>query len=324
MSHEFRESIGVSQLGPDKFISKYYPERTGNTADIAFGGFALGLSVNAGVQSVPPQFFCYSAQGLYLGPTLTTEKVSLQVHKVRDTKTFKTVRVEALQTQKGVQRITFCITLDFQLKEAPVLKYNLDPRIKPTPVAELEDYSDYVQGRVKKGLVSEQLAQIYTTQFGMLKRFFEMRHCLESVSGQNLLGLDKNCKTTQDGLTITEKSSALWFRSKTPISQAESYAAVAFMTDAALAFLPLTFRNEFITEYGALSSLDCSLRFHTSDFNCNNWLLHEQVTEAADDGRTFSIGRVFREDGVLVATMSQMSILRAKPARSSKSPPSKI
>jgi acyl-CoA thioesterase len=41
-----------------------------------------------------------------------------------------------------------------------------------------------------------------------------------------------------------------------------------------------------------------------------SWLLHEQNTERASDGRSFSVGRMFTEQGVEFARMSQVSILR--------------
>jgi acyl-CoA thioesterase len=61
-----------------------------------------------------------------------------------------------------------------------------------------------------------------------------------------------------------------------------------------------------------VSSLDFSLRFFTPPPVKleEDWLLLEQNTERAADGRTFSVGRMFTEDGVEFARMSQVSILR--------------
>lgn len=306
------DMIALSDLTKTTSISIHNPEKMGNTADIAFGGCVLSMAMNAAVRVVPSEFFLYSAQGYYLGPTLASEKLVFVLVWIRDTKTFKTVRVEAKQLQKEKERVTFYLTLDFQVKEQTALLYNLEPRMKHPPPESCLDHRDYLQQRVDRKQLHPKIFEAWSIGFALFSRFFESRPCPEGVSTQNVLGMDKRAKTTQDGLHITQKSSASWFRSRTEISRAESYAAIGFVTDAALAFIPATFNNQFIDDYGPLSSLDCSLRFHTNDFSCNDWMLHEQVTEAGNDGRTFSTGRVFRQDGTLVATMQQMSIMRPK------------
>lgn len=315
MARTFKDIIAVQDVSETKHISLNNPSKMGNTADIAYGGCVLSLAINAAVRSVPKQFFCYSAQGYYLGPTLASDKVTLNTVYVRDTKTFKTVRVEAKQTQKGAERTTFYLTADFQVKEPAALRYNLQPRFKHPSAEECIHWPIELAQRADSGELNARLVKLYLRNFSLMADTFEVRHCPESISRQNVFGMVKKPKLTQPDLPILEKSTAYWFKCSTKLTHAESYAAIGFVTDAALAFLPATFRNEFITDYGPISSLDCSLRFHTSDFSCNDWLLHEQVLEAADDGRTFSTGRVFRPDGILVATMHQMSIMRAKPEK---------
>lgn len=312
----FRSIIAVDDISDVRHVSRRNPSKMGNTADIAYGGCVLSLSISAAVRSVPASFFCYSAQGLYLGPTLASDKVTLTTTRVRDTKSFKTVRVEATQAQKGAVRMTFYLTADFQVKEAPVLRYNVQPRMRHPPAEACRYWPQELADRAASGELPAGVVKAYLRNFKLMADTFEVRHCPESVARQNVSGLHATPKLTRPDATMLEKTTAYWFRCTTELTHAESYAAIGFVTDAALAFVPVTFRNEFITAYGPISSLDCSLRFHTSDFSCNDWLLHEQVAEAADDGRTYSTGRVFRPDGVLVATMSQMSIMRAKPGKS--------
>lgn len=82
--------------------------------------------------------------------------------------------------------------------------------------------------------------------------------------------------------------------------------------DSTLSFLPLSLSNLPLTTASVVSSLDFSLRFFSPPpIKLNeDWLLLEQNTERAADGRTFSVGRMFTEDGVEIARMSQVSILR--------------
>lgn len=56
---------------------------------------------------------------------------------------------------------------------------------------------------------------------------------------------------------------------------------IAFVTDGALAFLPLMFSHKFVTDAAAVSSLDVSLRFHQPEWDASEWLLSEQYCEAA-------------------------------------------
>ena len=313
MAATIRDAFALKPSDNENYTSVNLPEKMGNSADIAFGGAVFSMSLNAGITAVPNNFFLYSATGYYLGPTLASEKIAFGVVRVRQTKTFQTVRVEARQLQKGTERMTFYLTMDFQVVEPAVMLYNLPPRIQHPPPDQCINYEGYLKGLVEKGELNPRTIKAWEIGFSLFRRFFDQRPTPESVSGQNLLGMHKTGKTTQDHLKIHEKSSASWVRSRIPLTQAESYAALGFVMDAALAFLPCTFRNEFLDDYGALSTLDCALRVHSTDFSFNDWLLHEQVTEAANDGRTFSTGRIFRQDGLLIATMHQMSIIRAKP-----------
>lgn len=316
MATSINEMIAVSQLTEDAFVAVSHTAPMGNTASIAFGGCVLSMAINAGVSSVPAGYYLYAAHGLYLGPSLNDEKMAFVIHRVRETRSFRTLRVEAKQIQKGKERVTFYITLDFQAEEVTVLKYNLPPRMPHPEASEVMEYADFLRKGVQEGKFPRDLVEVNIKSFGLLAKYFEIRQCPEGVSTQNMLGMYKKAKTSQDVLDIHQKSSAHWFKSRSPVSKQESYGALAFVTDAALAFIPLVFRNEFITDYGALSSLDCTLRYHTKDFSCNDWLLHEQVTECGNEGRTYSTGRVFRQDGVLVATMNQMSIIRPKVQKS--------
>ena len=91
----------------------------------------------------------------------------------------------------------------------------------------------------------------------------------------------------------------------------------SFLTDMALSFLPLSLTDRMITSVSAVSSLDFSLRFFRP-FDLNQWHLNEQHTEHGAGGRTFSVGRIYNADGIEIAHMSQMSILRDKPNKSQK------
>lgn len=82
--------------------------------------------------------------------------------------------------------------------------------------------------------------------------------------------------------------------------------------DTTLSFLPLALNGIPLTAARAASSLDFSLRFFTPPPTKmeQDYMLHEQYTQTAAEGRTFSVGRMFNEHGVELARMSQASIMR--------------
>lgn len=82
--------------------------------------------------------------------------------------------------------------------------------------------------------------------------------------------------------------------------------------DSILSFLPLALLGVPLTSARAASTMDFSLRFFCPPPTKmhESWILQEQNTERAADGRTFSVGRMFTEDGTEFARMSQVSIMR--------------
>eukprot|EP01113_Clastostelium_recurvatum_P000798 TRINITY_DN10357_c0_g1_i1.p1 TRINITY_DN10357_c0_g1~~TRINITY_DN10357_c0_g1_i1.p1 ORF type:complete len:315 (+),score=62.96 TRINITY_DN10357_c0_g1_i1:74-1018(+) len=313
MAKSIKDMVRVRSSGPRQFESEFAPEKMGNLADIGFGGCVLSMAISVAHQTVPASYFLYSSLGYYLGPTLTTDKVKFTVEEIRTTKSFCTRKVQAYQKQKDVERNTFYLILEFHVLEPSLLVFHVPTRMSWPDPEECTTFQAHLDTLVKQEKIPPIMPKIYKKIFGQFSKYFDLRACPESVSTQNISGLDKHAATTQDHLTITQKTNSMWFRSSIPLESAsEHYGAIAFVTDAALAFLPLTFSRMFLDDAGPVSSMDLTLHFHTSRFRADEWLLHEQHTEAGEDGRTYSVGRVYTKDRRLVATMQQMSILRVK------------
>lgn len=60
-----------------------------------------------------------------------------------------------------------------------------------------------------------------------------------------------------------------------------------------------------------MASLDHAIWFH-GDFRADEWLLYEQDTPAATQGRGLARGLVYRRDGALIATVIQEGLLRTR------------
>jgi acyl-CoA thioesterase-2 len=59
------------------------------------------------------------------------------------------------------------------------------------------------------------------------------------------------------------------------------------------------------------ASLDHTIWFHRP-FRADEWLLYDQVSPSASGGRGLALGRLFSEDGRLVATVAQEGLIRPR------------
>jgi acyl-CoA thioesterase-2 len=62
------------------------------------------------------------------------------------------------------------------------------------------------------------------------------------------------------------------------------------------------------------ASLDHTIWFHRP-FRADEWLLYDQVSPSASGGRGLAIGRLFTQDGRLVATVAQEGLIRLREPR---------
>ena len=60
------------------------------------------------------------------------------------------------------------------------------------------------------------------------------------------------------------------------------------------------------------ASLDHTIWFHRP-FRADEWLLYDQHSPSASGARGLALGRVFTEDGRLVATVAQEGLIRPRP-----------
>ncbi|CAK7275379.1 hypothetical protein SEPCBS119000_006663 [Sporothrix epigloea] len=314
------EQVSVKPVGTDDgslFESVYCPIRMGNAAPIAYGGFTLGVAVAAAAQTVPSTHKLYSVLGHYLGPASTSSPVRIQIHRTRDTKSFATRRAQVTQDHNGQQRTCLEVLLDFHVVEDALFRYS-EPPAYPLDAARPEDgisWEAQVAKHVANKTISRKVAAVADMAFAPSEAFFEGRGVPEGVSSQNLLGIAKTAKTTQDDLPITSKWSSVWQRMRgdrqAAASDAAQWACLAFIMDGALSFLPLTHSNRFLDDAGACSSLDIALRVFQPHVDLSQWHLRQAMTKTADAGRTYSENVLWDEQGRMVASMTQQSIMRA-------------
>ncbi|HJR39016.1 MAG TPA: acyl-CoA thioesterase II, partial [Nocardioidaceae bacterium] len=59
------------------------------------------------------------------------------------------------------------------------------------------------------------------------------------------------------------------------------------------------------------ASLDHTIWFHRP-FRADQWLLYDQASPSASGGRGLAFGRVFTEEGTLVASVAQEGLIRIR------------
>ncbi|OKL55868.1 hypothetical protein UA08_08864 [Talaromyces atroroseus] len=321
MDDAIAEHVAVERLSEWTFQSKRLAERMGNTLPIAFGGYAIALAVNAAANTVPDGFHLYSAMGNYLGPASIAEKMTLTVFPSRSTKTFQTRRVQVTQKFGDGSKTRLCmeVLIDFHRAEPALLEFSAPPTMKYSHWKDCLPMEELEKQLVAAGKIEEAEVKAFNKVFGLGLRLFHNRYCPESIAGQTLLGLGKNVQTTQEHLPITAKTSCQWLQARYPVhKESDHIAGLAFIMDAFISFLPLVHNHMFLDDAAACSSLDFSLRVFVPNVNINNWILRECLTHVGAHGRTYSEARVWDENGNMVASMTQQSILRPHKAKTNK------
>ncbi|KAF2264694.1 acyl-CoA thioesterase II [Lojkania enalia] len=313
-SRSLTKTLAFKGIGKNEFETAYPPERMGNTANIAYGGYALATAAKAAALSVPQGYHLYSIMGNYLGPALTDRPLRSSVRTIRQTRTFATRQVEVSQKQDdGSIRACLIALADFQVAEPAMLEFSIPPSKAYSGPEGLQALPAHRKHLVDTGKISQQLADMHSKSFGVSEGLYETRPCPEGIFYSNLTGLAKTLPTPQDSLPITEKSTADWLRSLFPLpSLVDNVANLAFVMDGAVSFAPLSFSKMFLDDAGACSSLDFALRLFKRDIKMEEWHLKEWTTKVGAEGRTFSEARLWDKEGNCVACMSQQSILRPK------------
>ena len=241
-----------------------------------------------------------------------------KVTKIRDTRTFATRFVLIGQKQDdGIFRPCMSMLADFQTPEAAtMMEYSTPPsKDYPSP-SSLISMPEFRAEMVKAGKIPQAAANAHGKTFALMGETFESRIIPDSVMHQVLFGMAKHVPTTQDDLPLYSRVTAEWLRAKDAMlkTQTENVAALAFNIDGALSFVPLVHDHLSLQDAGPCSSLDFAIRIFSNNVNLNEWHLKEMKTHHGSNGRTYSEARIWDEKHNLVATMTQMNILRPKPA----------
>jgi acyl-CoA thioesterase-2 len=259
-----------------------------------FGGQVLGQALSAAVQTVPPDRRVHSLHAYFLRPGDVNRPIVYEVDRIRDGGSFTTRRVVAVQ--KGVA--IFNMQASFHTPEPGFEHQDSMPEAPPpeslrTERERMEERTRHWPSAMRKAALAE--------------RPFEMR------------AVDPE----EDPLAPSPRPARrmIWLRALARLPDDEALHAylLAYVSDFSfLSTALLPHGVSWVTTPGLqLASLDHIMWFHRP-FRVDEWLLYDIESPSACGARGLARGRVFTQDGRLVASTAQEGLMRLR----AQTPPS--
>ena len=247
-----------------------------------FGGQVLAQCLVAATRTVDGERPVHSLHGYFLRPGDIRLPITFSVDRLRDGRSFSTRRVQAYQNGEPI----FSMIASFQDEDPGVNHQDHFPTGIPSP-ATLPSAKDLL------GDIDHPVAQYWANA-----RPFDMRHVTDPIYFQ------------VKGEPVAHQ--AVWIKSLgvLPADQSLHTAALAYVSDYTI--LEPIFRRHSVawTHQGLKSaSLDHAMWFHRPA-RVDEWMLYVQESPSAQGGRGLSLGRIFSEDGKLLATVAQEGMVR--------------
>ena len=270
--------LKLEQLSDNEFLGRTQWMPHGRV----FGGQVLAQALTAATNTVETERLVHSLHSYFLRPGDVSKDIRFSVEILRDGKSFSARRVHAIQDDKPI----FSMIASFQ-EESPGLEHSETmPANVPGP-ENLPSAADLL------GAIDHPAARYWSNA-----RPFDLRHVSDSVY----------LKPAREQVA----NQMVWFKALSPMPQDKLLhtAALAYASDYSIL-------ESIIRKHGLSwahpglnsASLDHAMWFHRPTF-VDQWHLYVQQSPAAQSGRGLSFGKIFNQQGELVASVAQEGMVR--------------
>ncbi len=263
----------VELLDLEKIDADLFRGRQPQTsAQRVFGGQVLGQALAAAGRTIEPDRVVHSLHGYFLRPGDTSVPIVYRPELIRDGRSFSSRRVVASQHGKTI----FYMSASFQVPERGL------------------DHSDPMPDDLVPPDEAPTLASVF-----------------EAASGRKAEDWNKEWAALDVRLAgLTGRQ--FWIRASGKLADDQNLHAcvLAYASDLTLLGASLLPHGIIIGDRRIQpASIDHALWFHRP-FRADEWLLYDQASPSASGARGFATGRLFSEDGRLVASVAQEGLIR--------------
>ncbi|GGF32955.1 acyl-CoA thioesterase II [Marmoricola endophyticus] len=252
-----------------------------------FGGQVAAQALAASDHTVDDDFAVHSLHSYFLRPGDPTVPIVYDVDDLRDGRSFVTRRVAARQHGKEI----YFSTLNYQREQDGWSHQDAMPQV-PGP-EECPSLADLMGAR------SPEAAEAWAKEWSAL----DMRLAGSSVSIPGVPDLQDDEHPGRQ---------RMWIRVAGDLPDEPKLHRAAFTFASDLSLLSVTLLPHGVSIGSRRvkpASLDHSIWFHRP-MRADRWWLYDQVSPSAQGGRGLAIGRVFAEDGTLLASVAQEGMIR--------------
>ncbi|AKV00668.1 Acyl-CoA thioesterase II [Labilithrix luteola] len=252
-----------------------------------FGGQVLGQALSAAVQTVPEDRHPHSLHAYFLRPGDVSKPIVYDVDRIRDGGSFTTRRVVAIQNGHPI----FNLAASFQTIEPGFEHQDAMPDVPPP---------DSLENELQRMAKFASRFPPFVRDRMMEERPFELRPV----------------DPADDPFAPAKgpASRKVWLKTvgRLPDDPRLHAYLLAWASDHAFITTSLIPHGvTWLTPGMQVASLDHVMWFH-QPFRADEWLLHEMDSPAAHGSRGLVRGRVFTQDGRLVASTAQEGLIRQR------------
>lgn len=263
-----------------------------------FGGQVLGQALSAAEQTVSDGRMVHSMHGYFLRPGDVNAPIVYTVDPIREGRSFATRRVVATQHDRAI----FNLSASFQIEEEGFEHQpSMPPAPSPTTLLSEQQLGQRLLSRLPEAM-RQHIPQKLRSK-AVAERPIELR----PVDPLNPIQP-----------AVRPPRHQVWFRTSEPLSTQHPHALhqqlLAYTAD--FSFLTTSLRPHgvsWLTPGIQTASLDHSMWFHRP-FRMDEWLLYDIESPSASGARGLVMGRVFNQQGVLVASTAQEGLIRDRRA----------